>query len=758
MKDTVTKGRAWRAFRLSFRRLGNWSRLVLGAVYGASFLTTAFVIWEIIAAPGSGPIGQERQYLYVLVGLNLALLIGLLAVVSWRVITIARSRADAGSRLHVRFVALFALAAVLPAFVVALSFIVLNKGIDAWFSGRMKSAVANGAIVSTTYINEKNDTSIKEMTYIQKAVESQGAKTLFPNRLAYTIALKNTVDTHGVMDAVYIIDHAGEVLARAEEPGAPPYAAPPRDLIEDAQAHGSKGGSPTGTDLRYVFALPDYTDAFLYGVRKLPPGLWGRLGKAREANADIRDTEQAQNRTRSVFTLAYIEAVLLVLIGAVWIGTSAAESIAGPVARLVQAADKVASGDLSARVMTSRQSEDIAVLSRAFNRMTSDLESQQRALKSAGEEAESRRRFIETVLSEISAGIVGLDVLEQISAINRHAANFLGIASDDAVGLKIRDLAPEITELLDKVSLHRVEEQEVDIVRKGETRRVRVRVSGLETGGAVLTFDDITRLVAAQRNAAWKDVARRIAHEIKNPLTPIQLSAERLRRKYRSQISQDGETFDRLTDTIVRQVGDIGRMVDEFSAFARMPAPTFSEEEAAEMIRATAFSQRVARADIAVEVVEPLPEVKVVCDGRMMSQALGNVLKNGGEAITSRLMRDFGSETGNGGAGADGIVGHLRVEMAVEEGFLTIAVEDDGIGLPDKDRDRLTEPYVTTREKGTGLGLAIVKRILEDHGGDFYLTDAKTLSGARAVLRLPRTQGAGQNESPAAAGVTLMRV
>ncbi len=760
MKDTVTTGRAWRTLLLGIRRAGNWPRLLLGAIYGASFLTTAFVFWAIISAPGIGPIGETSSYLFVLVGLNLALLLCLLAVVSARVIRIARSRADAGSRLHVRFVALFALAAVLPALVVALSFIVLNRGIDVWFSGRMRSAVANGATVATTYINEANTTTISEMNFVQQKVGSPAARSLFPDRLAYTIALKDVVDRHGVMDAVYVIDHTGQILARAEEPGAPPYVAPPRDIIEDARAHGSKGGSVTGTDLRYVFSLPNYDDAFLYGIRKLPPGLWGRLAIANDAMKAIQNTEEAQNRTQLMFTLAYIEAVLLVLIGAVWIGTSAAENIAGPVARLVQAADKVASGDLSARVMTSRQSEDIAVLSRAFNRMTSDLQSQQQALKSAGEEAESRRRFIETVLSEISAGIVGIDALEHTSAINRHAANFLGVSSEDAIGLKIRELAPEIAELLDKASLHRVEEQEVDLVRKGETRRVRVRVSGLETGGAVLTFDDITRLVAAQRNAAWKDVARRIAHEIKNPLTPIQLSAERLRKKYRGQIAQDAETFDRLTDTIVRQVGDIGRMVDEFSAFARMPAPNFAEEEAAELVRATTFSQRVARPDIAFEVVEPLPEVKVVCDGRMLGQALGNVLKNGGEAITSRLMRDFGHEDG-GAPGADAVVGHVRVEMALEDGYLTIAVEDDGIGLPDKDRDRLTEPYVTTREKGTGLGLAIVKRILEDHGGEFYLTDAQTLSGARAVLRLPRTQtaaGGVPHELPVTAGATFMRV
>jgi two-component system nitrogen regulation sensor histidine kinase NtrY len=463
-------------------------------------------------------------------------------------------------------------------------------------------------------------------------------------------------------------------------------------------------------------------------VRKLPPGLWGRVAIAKAAMNAIRNTEQAQSRTQTVFSLAYVEAVLLVLIGAVWIGTSAAESIAGPVARLVQAADKVASGDLSARVMTSRQSEDIAVLSRAFNRMTSDLQSQQQALKSAGEEAESRRRFIETVLSEISAGIVGIDALEHVSAINRHAANFLGISSEDAIGLNIRDVAPEIAELLDKVSLHRVEEQEVDIVRKAETRRVRVRASGLETGGAVLTFDDITRLIAAQRNAAWKDVARRIAHEIKNPLTPIQLSAERLRRKYRKEIASDLETFDRCTDTIIRQVGDIGRMVDEFSAFARMPAPRFEPANLTEMLRQAVFAQRFQDAEIEVKLEEPGGgDVWVTCDERMIGQALTNILKNAGEAVGGRRLAE------------PGLRGRITAILVSDAEDLCVTIEDNGVGLPAKDRDRLTEPYVTTREKGTGLGLAIVKRIMEDHGGSLALTDARAPPGARVILKFPTT-------------------
>ena len=758
MKDTVSRRHSLAVLLRSLRnvRSTGMQRLLLGVGYGASMLTTAFVVWLLIATPGTAPIGQTSQYLLILVCLNLLLLIGLIYFVVQRVIKIARSRgADAGARLHLRFVFLFSTAAVVPAIVVALAFMLLNRGLDTWFSDRVRGSVENGYQIGAIAANDLSDSVLASMVYIHSALESPRAQALFPDRLAFSVALKVTLDTRGQLSAIYIVDRSGQILARAEQSGAPPYFAPPQSAFDEVAATNLYIKRASHDSIRVLIPLENYDGpkgAFLYGVRPLPPGLDDRMNNALAAINAYTDSAKKKSQVQGVFAMAYLEAVLLVLVGAIWGGTSAAENIAVPVARLVQAADRISSGDLDARVMTHKQSDDIAVLSRAFNRMTSDLQSQQLALKSAGEEAESRRRFIETVLSEISAGIVGLDVLEHISAINRHAASFLGVTSEDAIGLKIRDLAPEISELLDKANVHRVEEDEVDLVRSSETRRVRVRVSALETGGVVLTFDDITRLIAAQRNAAWRDVARRIAHEIKNPLTPIQLSAERLRRKYRAQIETDGETFERLTDTIVRQVGDIGRMVDEFSSFARMPAPNFAEEEAAELVRAAVFAQRVARADVQIDIVEPLPDIRVVCDGRMFSQALGNVLKNGGEAISSRLLRDQGREEG---APTDGIVGHLRVEMAEDAGFLMITVEDDGIGLPEKDRDRLTEPYVTTREKGTGLGLAIVKRILEDHGGDFYLSDAVTLNGARATLRLPRLQtgrGAASNTQDGASG------
>ncbi|MDC7681800.1 PAS domain-containing sensor histidine kinase [Asticcacaulis sp. BYS171W] len=726
-------------------------RMGLAGGYALSALITAFIIWMIIAAPGSGPLGPSSPVLFGLVCANLALLLTLSFFVLRRVFHLARTRgADAGARLHVRFVTMFALAAVTPAFVVALFFgVLVNRGVETWFSDRVQSSVENGAFIAKTFLDSQVNTASDTLTDVARDLQRPYMVQLFANRLSFGVAMRDLISIRGELTAVYLIDDSGQVLARAENPGAPPYLTPSQNAIDTA-AEGDIGGGVFSTPdaVRLIYPLQGYGGAKLYGVKVLPDGIMDKVSSAQSAIVDLRETSENSARVQGVFALAYMETVLLVLIGAIWVGTSAADSIAVPVARLVQAADKVASGDLNARVMTDKQSQDIAVLSRAFNRMTSDLQTQQAALKSANQEAEERRRFIETVLSEISAGIVGLDEFENISAINRHAANFLSEAVDAALGRHIRDLAPEISELLDKVTPYKVEEAEVDLVRKGETRRVRVRASSLDTGGAVLTFDDITRLVAAQRNAAWKDVARRIAHEIKNPLTPIQLSAERLKRKYRVQIETDGETFDRLTDTIVRQVGDIGRMVDEFSAFARMPVPNFAEEDAAELVRHAVFAQRVAKPDVQIDIAEPLPEVSVVCDGRMLAQALGNVLKNGGEAIVSRHMA-----AGEGGEG-----GQMRVEMRQEEGFLTIEIEDDGIGLPDKDRDRLTEPYVTTREKGTGLGLAIVKRILEDHGGEFYLADAVHLSGARAILRLPKTQTQPVTSEAPDNGTRMMRV
>ncbi|MDO9587280.1 MAG: HAMP domain-containing protein, partial [Brevundimonas sp.] len=524
-------------------------------------------------------------------------------------------------------------------------------------------------------------------------------------------------------------------------PGAPPYFAPSREDLETAALGETAPIEITENPdaIRTLYPLSGYGDAYLYLVRPMQPGLMAQMRNAEDSIVAYREARQSRERIQYAFALSYFETALLVLVGAIWLGMSAASAISAPIGRLVEAADRVAGGDLTARVDDNDGPGEIKTLSAAFNRMTGDLEAQQAALRAASEEATGRTRFIETVLSGVSAGVIGLDRRRRVSAINDSAVELLTIRDPEIIGRPLGDVSPELSELAARAEAHI--EEEIDVSLEGETRRLRVRIEGGVGGEMVLTFDDITRLVTAQRNAAWRDVARRIAHEIKNPLTPIQLSAERLRRRYRSQVVDDVEVFDRCTETIIRQVGDIGRMVDEFSSFARMPAPRFTAVDPAELLREAVFAQRVAEADIEVELIEPLPKVVLRADRPMIGQALTNILKNAGEAVVAR--RAIAPRDG------DGERNGVSARLVVDDETATFIIEDDGMGLPAKDRDRLTEPYVTTREKGTGLGLAIVKRICEEHGGELKLADAETLTGARVCLVFPLKS---QPKSTGAAG------
>lgn len=698
------------------------ARALFGTAYAIAFLITAAAIWLVAIAPGATAGGDARTaasqvVLFILLA-NLILIAGLAAVIGGRVLRLTRNRNDPGARLHLRFVTLFSLVSVVPAVLIALVFgLLVNRGVDQWFSTNVRSAVENGAEIGRAYVADVG--AGLEVDLETMATELGGVRDLFDNRIQFSRALSQIGDFFGY-PALYILDEEGRVLASGEQPGAPPYVAPPREAFETVA--GGEVAPTTVTEnpdmVRALYPLPDYGHAYLYVVRPLAPGLIQRMRNGEESITAYRAAEESRARIQAAFALSYLETALLVLVGAVWLAMSAASSISAPIGRLVKAADQVAGGDLDARVDNAGAPSEIIVLSEAFNRMTEDIKTQQAALKTASDEARGRSLFIETVLSGVSAGVIGLDRMRRISAINDSASQLLGLDPDQVQGLRLADVAPELGELSERGEAHI--EEDIDVSRDGEALRLRVRIEGGQGGEMVLTFDDITRLATAQRNAAWRDVARRIAHEIKNPLTPIQLSAERLRRRYRERVGDDVEVFDRCTETIIRQVGDIGRMVDEFSSFARMPAPRFSMENPAEMLREAVFAQRVAVPDIGVDLVEPLPSVVLQCDGRMVGQALANILKNAGEAVGAKRARDPVAEE------ALGIIARLDIED--ERAVFTI--EDDGVGLPAKDRDRLTEPYVTTREKGTGLGLAIVKRICEDHGGELRLADAETLSGA----------------------------
>jgi len=712
--SAVGAGRVWQAMQ---------SRVVLGCGYGLAAALTGLAILLAASPPSTGPLGPASELILTVLGFNLILILALTLVVFLRFAALLDARdSDAGARLQVRFVMLFAVAAVAPAVVVALFYgVLVNRGVDNWFSQRVQTVVENSATVARSYVDEQSR-YIQDHVTVMAGDLNHAAAGMEASPITFNQFLGQLAATHA-FSAAYLIDRDGRVLARAEAATAPPLTLPPATSFKAAdQGDIWLCYRTCGDVMRSVYRLRAYSDVYLYVVRPVEKGIVAHLLEAEASLVAYRDAAQNRQKIQTIFALSYAETALLVLVGAVWLGLGAANAISGPVARLVQAAGKVAGGDLSARVDADNDPEEIAVLSRAFNSMTHDLQTQREAIRTAHEDAERRRQFIETVLAEVSAGVIGLDIMGRISAANRQAEVLLSLTADSR-GRKLADIAPELAAVTAQAGRGSEAEEEVDVVRGRETHRLRVRASRIEDG-QVLTFDDITRLVTAQRNAAWRDVARRIAHEIKNPLTPIQLSAERLRKKYRKDIAaSELETFDRCTDTIVRQVGDIGRMVDEFSAFARMPAPKFAEQDASELIRAAVFAQRVASPDIDVELEEPIPEVWLKADERMLAQALTNILKNAAEAVNARR--------------ATRTKGRIRAWLVSDDAGVAFEVEDNGVGLPAKDRDRLTEPYVTTREKGTGLGLAIVKRILEDHGGELELTDARKGPGALAILRLP---------------------
>ncbi|MBW8708880.1 MAG: HAMP domain-containing protein, partial [Alphaproteobacteria bacterium] len=432
------------------------------------------------------------------------------------------------------------------------------------------------------------------------------------------------------------------------------------------------------------------------------------------------------------FAALYAMVALVVLLAAIWSGLWAANRLVRPISDLIDAAGRVSEGDLTAQVRIERDDDELGTLGAAFNRMTQQLSAQRGDLVAAGRLNEIRRRFTETVLSGVSAGVIGLDGEGRITIINRAAARLLNAAPEDMETNHYSDAVPELAPLILRAMSEPAGRAggEVTIKRAGTPRTLSVQVTS-ERGSAdgfVVTFDDITDLVGAQRTAAWADVARRIAHEIKNPLTPIQLSAERLKRKYSAEIVTDPEVFQQCTDTIVRQVGDIGRMVDEFSSFARMPTPVMRRENAQELLQQALFLQRVANPGITFSTAAPKEPVHFEGDGRLIAQALTNVLKNAGEGIAARIAK------------GDDEPGRIAISLEPNGSKFAYRITDNGIGLPPEHKHRLTEPYVTTRAKGTGLGLAIVRKIMEDHGGDITLADVEGGEGAEVTLTFPFAQ------------------
>ncbi|CAA7617510.1 Nitrogen regulation protein NtrY homolog [Candidatus Terasakiella magnetica] len=715
------------------REIGLARRLSYGLTLAAipSVLAT---IWAMAVAGSSGPDPKAVLSLLMLDGV-LLMLLGM--VVGIRVLDVfrARRRGTSGSKLHLRFIMLFALVAVIPSALMSIgSAAFFRYGVESWFSDRVRTALQASLAVAHAYQEEHKQIIGGDALAMANDINREGPMlSRSPQHFTQFIATQAAI--RGLSEAV-VFDGRGNILARsglifaieANIDQIPTWAF---DKAKAGDVAVITGGSDDR--VRALVQLPGlFGDTYLFVGRFIDPKVIGHMEQTSAAVAQYERLEGRRTGLETAFSLVFAVVALLLVLISVWIGLSMATKLATPIARLIDAAEKVRSGDLDTRVAEDA-ADEVGVLSRAFNRMTHQLSSQRGKLMEANRELDERRRFTETVLAGVSAGVIGLDRDGRINLPNRSASELVGLALDEQVGRSLRDVLPDLVEALDEAARRpdKLVQREVKLTTSGGRARILlVRVAGEylegEIIGYVVTFDDITELVSAQRKAAWADVARRIAHEIKNPLTPIQLSAERLKRKYLKEISSDPETYVKLIETIVRQVGDIGRMVDEFSSFARMPAPQMKPDDLADICRQAMFLQRNGAPDI--EFVSNIPPHKVpaVCDNRLIGQALTNLLKNAVEGVQGREAEPSLPQ------------GRITLSLTEEKGRLVIEVEDNGKGLPKENRERLTEPYVTTRTKGTGLGLAIVKKIMEDHGGDLYLEDAVS-GGARVGLVFPVT-------------------
>ena len=724
----------------------------LGVAAVALALLSALVTFVVLA--GLTPIAPTHEVVVTLLLANAATVFLLVLVIGrevWGMVQ-ARRRGRAAARLHVRIVALFSIIAAVPAIAVAVvASVTLDRGLDRLFSQQTRSLIENSLIVADAYVREH--VQFVRADSIAIAIELARAKPLFDqSREQFHEFLAVQASIRG-LPAVMLLDKDLTVVDQVDARTSDAFVKPSPEVL--AAVNDTEPQVAMFLDQNYVAAiikLRGYNDVYLYIARLLDPRVLAQLRATQASVAQYADLSARRVGIQIAFALMYTVIALIVLLSAVWIGLNFANYLVAPIRRLIGAAQVVSTGNLFVQVPTRRSEGDLAQLGETFNKMTQELRTQRDDIVRARDLIDSRRRFTEAVLAGASAGVIGIDAENCITILNRSAERLIGRTEAEVLGQPLAEIVPELAGMLAaaRSGVQRLFQGQMTINRNGRERNLSVRVtseqSGAAEGGYVVTLDDITELVTAQRTSAWADVARRIAHEIKNPLTPIQLSAERLRRKYGGVITDDGGVFQQCTDTIVRQVDDIKRMVDEFSRFARTPKPVMTAEDVADTVRQVVFLQRVANADMDIELEiaqEPMP---AKFDRRLISQALTNIIKNATEAISAVSPSELGR-------------GRIRIWAGREGNDIVIDVIDNGIGLPKENRSRLLEPYVTTREKGTGLGLAIVGRILEEHGGRIELGDAADkIPGQRgAWLRLrfaaetassKEAEGAPQTQTP----------
>lgn len=738
-EDTAIAGTGHRAF---------WIGLVfvlLSVVWGVA---TYFILTNLT------PIAPSDEVVVLVLFINVLLILAMSAVLGWQVVGMWRAwrQRIPGARIHARIVGLFTIIALLPALLLAIAATTtFSRALDSWFANQTRAIVANSLDVAQAYLDEHG--RVIRTDIVNMAKDLNDAADLVKGNPAEDSEVRSLMMAQaGLRDLslVALIDAKGEVLYSTAGDTRVRYARPPVSIMQQAQdGHVPIMLSAQSNRVAAVSSLTRHPGVFLYAARSVNPKVVGHLRRTEAGVAEYERLRQARGGAKLAHGLMYFMISMTGVLAAIWVGLWFASKIVAPIRRLIGAAQQVAKGNLSIELPLNRGEGDLRRLSKNFNHMTKELGRQHGELVAANTQLTERRLFMEAVLSNISAGVIGLDARSEVRLANSSAQKLLDLEVEDLVGHPLSTVLPQFAALVAadvEPGVKSRAQSQITLSINDEDRIFSVRVTrehaeGSEDQGSVITFDDVTELVSAQRTSAWGDVARRIAHEIKNPLTPIQLSAERLRRKYGSVIRDDRDTFEKLTDTIVRQVGDIKTMVDEFASFARIPKPQMDRHDLREVVLEPMIQYREIHPAIRYVMNQPAAPIVISCDRRLLAQALTNLVKNATESVEAAAAAP---------GCASGWSGCVETVLRRNGNRAEIEVIDNGMGLPRQNRTKLLEPYVTTKgTKGTGLGLAIVQKIVEQHGGSLALEDApKTpdrMQGALVRISLPAHEGAELN-------------
>lgn len=729
---------------IDIRRFSRWRRqrsvqnmFTLGLVLLGPAL--AVLTFSVISGPLEEGVASPSLRLVALADLIYILLIAALVLQRVLRMVIARRNRSAGSRLHLRLTGVFVLLALIPTVLVAVfALLSINLGFEGWFSDRVQTVLGTSLTTAQAYEDEERNELVKDGVALANYLNRERQRNFFMNDGDVRQLLQRAEPQYARgLTEVFFLDGAGGIRTRGgssysfdyEAPAANDYSLAAKEglaIIEDAE----------NNEFRALIRMSNFNDRYLYVTREVDGEILSLLDETRETVALYEQLERDRGRLLFGFGFVYLGFAVILILAATWLGLWFAERLSRPVGRLVSASQRVGKGDLDVQVIEEEGDDEIAQLGQYFNQMTTQLKGQRDELLETNRQSEQRRRLFDSVLSSVTSGVVGLDADGRVTFVNPSAQDLLkvdGSQQENALSVAVPEFAPVFDRMREE-SRGGVQEQ-VNLIRKGQQESLLVRMAPRRnTDGAlegyVVAFDDVTDLVSAQRTAAWGDVARRIAHEIKNPLTPIRLSAERINRKFSKEVA-DSEKLDKMTEVIVRQTEDLRRIVDEFSKFARMPEPELKLTNLVTLVTDAVTLQESGQPNVRITADTPDAAVMADLDSTMISQALTNLIKNAGEAIETRQEKQPDIV----------VIPQVRVSMSHDNETAWITIQDNGIGLPE-DRARLFEPYVTTRDKGTGLGLPIVKKIIEEHGGTLTLTDAESFDasdhkGACAIIELP---------------------